>query len=543
MADDKRLTTGIFVDPVLGDERVVDERSQSAGTSIVQKVSRVAVASAGALLIGELLSVGQVIALARLLTPAEVGFFAAGTVVTAFAFDFVEGGLRAALVQRQGPIDDAAETVFRVTLFAGVLCTLLALAAAPIIGMIFGAHTAGLVAAAMSCSLLLNALVNVPEALLQREFSIARRIVVGPAVAVTFASVAIALAACGLGVWSMVIGSYASTLVWVIAVWSLAGWRPGRGHFSIKLWRELARFGFPLLYALLGIRLMAIFQSVLIGRVLGVAHLGQFRYAERVAKMPERGIIEIGAIALFPAFSRIAHDADRLRTAFLRALSWAVVPAAALTGLLIALGEQAVTIVLGSPWREAGVAVVGMAGLGLGRAIASVSEEAIKGAGQTRLLNWIVSIQLAVGAALLLALIKPLGIFGVGLAISLTSLVGGIVELTFAKRVIVVGRKPILAALVPPLPAAAIATIATIFFDRYVSDAVHHSTLLSIACLVLDVLLFVFVYLAVLGMVAPSLTQQLLRLVSRQFRRATAMLAHRGAARTHASSGGGSHGE
>ena len=122
---------------------------QNSGRTILQKVRRVAAASAVALLITEFVSLAQAVALARLLSPAEVGFFAAGTVLTAFATDFVEGGLRAALVQRHDKVEDAAETVFRVTLLSGVLFTVLALLAAPVIGIIFGAHMAGLVAATL----------------------------------------------------------------------------------------------------------------------------------------------------------------------------------------------------------------------------------------------------------------------------------------------------------------------------------------------------------------------------------------------------------
>lgn len=500
---------------------------QNSGRTILQKVRRVAAASAVALLITEFVSLAQAVALARLLSPAEVGFFAAGTVLTAFATDFVEGGLRAALVQRHDKVEDAAETVFRVTLLSGVLFTVLALLAAPVIGIIFGAHMAGLVAAAMSASLLLNALTNVPDALLQREFSIARRIIVGPAVSITFAVVSISLAACGFGVWSMVAGSYASIVIWVVAVWSLAGWRPGRGTFSFRLWRELAKYGFPLLYGLLGIRLMTIFQSVVIGRILGIAHLGQFRYAERVAKVPERGIIEIGANALFPAFSRIAHDAERLRGAFLHALRWSVIAAAPLTGLLIALGEQSVVIILGDPWREAGIAVVGMAGLGLGRAIASVSEEAIKGAGRTQLLNWIVSVDLVLGAALVLILIKPLGIFGVGLAISITLVVGGVVELAFARHVVDVRWRPTLAAMTPPIPAALVATVATILIDRNVIHAEHYATLPSAALLLVDAVIFGIVYLAALAVISPSTFRQLVAVIARLGKRAVSMLSPR----------------
>ena len=59
---------------------------------------------------------------------------------------------------------------------------LVSLAAAPVIGLLFDSRTAGLVAASMAGTVLLQSLTNVPEAWLQREFSVRRRLVVGPAI-------------------------------------------------------------------------------------------------------------------------------------------------------------------------------------------------------------------------------------------------------------------------------------------------------------------------------------------------------------------------
>src|SRR3982074_3539161 len=79
----------------------------SGDGSLRRKIGRVAYASAFALILGELVTLAQVVALARLLSPTEVGIFTAGSVLTISLYDFVEGGLRAALVQRGGGIEDA----------------------------------------------------------------------------------------------------------------------------------------------------------------------------------------------------------------------------------------------------------------------------------------------------------------------------------------------------------------------------------------------------------------------------------------------------
>src|SRR5262249_53354872 len=160
-----------------------------------------------------------------------------------------------------------------------------------------------------------------------------RRLVVGPVITVSYAVVSVILAALGWGVWSLVAGTYASYIAWVVSLWMITSWRPGRGHASFALWRELARFGFPLVLAMIGYRLRTAVEALVVGRFLSTSALGFFRYGQRIAIIPQTGIIEVGATTLFPAFSRIAGDSKRLAAAYLRALHWSMAGAAAFTGL------------------------------------------------------------------------------------------------------------------------------------------------------------------------------------------------------------------
>ncbi|WP_194852844.1 oligosaccharide flippase family protein [Nocardia sp. SYP-A9097] len=494
------------------------ESGPPAGESTLTKqVGRVAVASAAALAFGELVSFGQTIALARLLSPAEVGIFAAGTVLTMLLTTFVEGGLRSGLVQRETELADTAETVFRASLVNGLAMTVGALAAAPLIGMIFHNRTIGMIAATTSGFLLIFALTNVPEGLLQRDFSVKRRIIVGPAVSVSFAVVSVALAVCGFGVWSMVIGSYASYVVWVVTVWWLARWRPGRGRASFRLWRELARYGSPVVVNMLGARVQSTVEAAVVGRGLSSAALGHYRYGQRIAQIPVRFIVEVGAFSLFPAFARIAEERDpeRMEAAYLRAIRLTTVGAAALSGLIIALGEPAVVVVFGERWREAGALMVAMAGLGLGKAWMSVSEEAIKGVGRTKLLNWQTATEIVLGIGLLLVLVKYYGLIGVGLATSGTMLVVAALVTTLARSAMGIPLLALVRAVGPPLPAAALALAATWYLEHQVLQADSRPILLAIGVLILDTVAFTVIYLLVLSVLAPDVVRGFARLAAR----------------------------
>ncbi|GAB3299803.1 hypothetical protein GCM10027451_01590 [Geodermatophilus aquaeductus] len=488
------------------------------GRSLRSRIGRVAAASAAALLFSELVALGQTIALARLLTPTEVGLFVAGGVLTTFVTNFVEGGLRSGLVHRAHDLDDAAATVFWATLATGALMALLSLAAAPLVGHVFGDRSAGLVAAALSGGLLLYALTNVPEALLQREFSVRRRLVVGPAVAVTFATVSVSTAALGLGVWSMVLGSYASSLVWVLTLWWICDWRPARGRPSFRLWRELARFGFPLVLGMLGDRGQKATQSVVTGAALGTADLGLLRYGERMARIPVMGLVEVSSVALFPAFARLADDRPRFRVAYLRALRLTVTAAAAVAAMVVTAGVPLVVLVLGEEWRGAGHALVAMAGLGLGKAVMTVGEEAIKGAGRTRLLNWLTLTETVLSVGLLLLLIGPLGLVGVGLSISVTAVVTAVLVASLAAPVVGVSARQTLGATAPAVASALVACAVTVPLEHLVLHSASRGPW-GLACIALDGVVLLLVYGVTLRVTAPTTAREIAAMVAAAWRR------------------------
>jgi O-antigen/teichoic acid export membrane protein len=465
---------------------------------------RGAAMSAVALVLVQVISLAQTLVLARLLSPTEVGLFAAGTVLATFLATFAEGALTQALIQRgDADLDDAADTVFWVTLGTGLLMSLVTLAAAPLVGMAFGASVAGTIAAVTSGTMVLHAVTNVPDALMQRRFDFRRRLIIDPATVLTFAVVAVVFAALGFGVWSLVAGSYAQMTVWVVASWGLAGWRPGRGRPSVRLWREMAGFAFPLLLGSAVERIRDAVELVVVGRVLNTASLGFYRYARRIALLPGTAVIQAGAFVLFPAFSRIADDPERLRQAFLRALTWIWLAALPLAGLLVASGESLAVLLLGEPWRPAGVGLTAMAGFGLGQAMNAVTAEVLKGTGMSRRLNRLTGVGVFSGIGLLLVLV-PFGLFGVGLAMSGASLAVGLTGLWSVRDVVGVSFPELSGRLLPPLVAAAVAVATVAVLERTVIRAVTWPLPIGLGLVLAEALLLGLLYVGALRVIAPA---------------------------------------
>jgi O-antigen/teichoic acid export membrane protein len=455
------------------------------------------------MVIAQITVVAQTLVLGRLLGPHEVGVFTAGTVLMGVMFLFAQGTLYQALIQREHDIEDAANTVLIVTCVTGLLLAVAALVASPLIGALFHDSRVGLIAAASSGINLLHSLVNVPDALMQRTFQFKRRLILPPAVALTFASVSIAFAVFGYGAWAMVIGTYASTTTWVLLSWWMAKWRPFRGRFSFRIWRELAGFSLPMLIAGIAERSRELVEQVLVGRALGTAGLGQFRYGYRIASMPSAAGIQICGYVLFPAFSRISGDGPRFRQAFLRALGWIWLAALPVGALLVAVGQPVVVLLLGEKWRAAGAAASAMGGVGLGWVLYSVAGEAVKGAGRSRLLNWLTAILVGLGLPLIVLLL-PFGLVGVGIALSVTYMVFGFVSLVLARSVVGVSVRDTIACVMPPTVSALIALGVVMPLERFVVRSDRYPGLLGLASIIAECVLFSVVYIGALRLISPT---------------------------------------
>ncbi len=455
------------------------------------------------MVVSQITVVVQTLVLGRLLGPHEVGVFTAGSVMTGVMFMFAQGALYQALIQRENDIEDAANTVLIAGCATGLLLAVAALVASPLIGALFHDPRVGLIAAASSGITLLHSFVSVPDALMQRTFQFKRRLILSPAVALTFASVSIGFAVFGYGAWAMVIGTYASNATWVLLSWWMAKWRPFRGRFSFRMWRELAAFSFPMLIAGIAERSREVVEQVLVGRALGTAGLGQFRYGYRIALLPSQAVVGVGAYVLFPAFSRISGDGTRFRQAFLRALGWIWLAALPIGALLVAVGQPVVVLLLGEKWRAAGAAVSAMAGIGLGMALYSVAGEAVKGAGRSRLLNWLTAILVGLGVPLIVLLL-PFGLVGVGAALSVTYMVFGFVSLLLARSVVGVSVRDTIACVMPPTVSALIALGVVMPLERFVVRSDRYPGLLGLASIIAECALFSAVYIGALRLISPT---------------------------------------
>lgn len=459
--------------------------------------------SAVGVLVCQVVVIVQTIVLGRLLGPEEVGVFTAGTVLMGFLLVFSQGTLAQALIKREGDIEDAANTVLAANAATGLLFGVGVLASAPLIGHLFHNERVGQISAATAGLVLLYLCLSVPEALMQRTFRFKQRMIIQPVAKIAFAGVSTVFALLGYGAWAMVFGSYASVIALLVLSWWMARWRPFRGHFSMRLWREMAAFSLPLLVDSVTHSVRETFQQVLLGRRLGTGDLGQYRYGYQMAGIPAAAIIDVFGYLLFPAFAKLSSDRSRFRDAFLRALGWTWFVALPIGALLVVVGEPVAVLLFGDEWRPAGTAAMAMAGVAVGAALNALGVTVIKGGGRVSLVNWLSALGLLVHLPLIVLLL-PFGLVGVGIGLSVTYLLGGFASILIARSVVDAPLRDVVASLAPITVSALVAFVVAFPVEHVAVRSDQHFEPVGLILVAVDCLLFGLVYLVVLRLVSPA---------------------------------------
>jgi len=292
------------------------------------------------------------VVLARILTPADFGLVAVAMVVVAFVGLFQDLGLKQALVQRREVDARLTGAVFWGGIGVGVVWFVAIFLSAPLFGRLYRSPEVVPVLRSLGALFLITPLGLVPEALLLRDLRFRRLFALELLPSIVPGVVAIGLAGLGLGVWALVWGTLAGSALRTGTLWALVPWRPGRPA-RFGAWRQLMRFGgWVSLEAILG-WMIANLDQAFAGRFLGAAGAGVFRMGVALALFPATGVSQTVGRVLFPAYSRLQDEPDRIREGLERCIRLVAIVSVPVGVAAVAYADPVVPVLLGEHWRPA----------------------------------------------------------------------------------------------------------------------------------------------------------------------------------------------
>jgi lipopolysaccharide exporter len=402
--------------------------------------------SYGGVISGRILFFAATLVLARVLTPAQFGVVAFVIAFLAYLDNLADLGVGQALVYRSdGREDEVASTAFWVGICGSIIAIALVCAAAPFLGRLGPGESVVLIFVVLSFNFLLRSIGSVHRYLAIHALEFRKLVAADFVSQLIKGGVSVALALGGAGVWSIVIGQLAGTLVWSVMLWFATGWRP-RAIVRPKHVRSLAAFGIAM--GVIGITGQAShnIDYIIVGVRLGAEELGFYSLAFRI---PEIAILEIFAILqgiLFPYFARLsdspreeaAEDAARFRTAYAQALRILTLVAFPLGFGMAALAQPLVLLLYGHKWEPSVVPLALVAVWTSFAAVGGLAGAAFKAQGRARLLTVMAMVEVGLTIPTLW-FVAPHGIEAVAAALLVVKVTYLAIQAVVVKRVIGIG--------------------------------------------------------------------------------------------------------
>ena len=256
----------------------------------------------------EVVQLGSIVILARLIVPAEFGRYAIALIGQEVAYLIVAGGLGNALVQRKTLRREHLQSGMALGLIAGFALGALMLVAAGLLFVpIFGARTAFFLKL-MAPLCLVSAAGLVPMAILRRRMAFRRLSEIEVLNTVVRVVVCIILALVGLGGEALVLGVVAGSLAMTIVACISAP--PPLPKLERAAARELLDYGLPASMAAVSWIGFSNCDYVIIGARLGALQTGLYFRAYTLAVEYQAKVGIIMAQVGFPVLARTRDASD-----------------------------------------------------------------------------------------------------------------------------------------------------------------------------------------------------------------------------------------
>ena len=299
------------------------------------------------------MQIGYTAVMARLLNPADFGLVAMGGVVLNFGNYFAQMGMGSAIVQKKEITKEQISAAFTSSIFLGFVFSLLAFLLAPLAIFVFKNQGVVPLLRLMGLAFLLNGFSLTALALIRRELKF-KALAIAEIISfvIGYPIIGIGSAIAGFGVWSLVFASLTQNALIAIITFFIIKHKLSLS-ISWKHYKPLLSFGSRVSIISFLEFVGSSLDTILIGRFFGSNLLGIYNRAQMLINLPMQYFTSSFSRVLFPSFSRIQDDNERVKRnilLILRTVSMVIFPFAIIVAVL---SKEIVEVLLGARWLEA----------------------------------------------------------------------------------------------------------------------------------------------------------------------------------------------
>ena len=357
----------------------------------------------------------KVVILARILTPSQFGVYGIAVLVLGLLEILTETGINVVLIQEEGKADKFISTAWIVSIFRGILISLIILAFAPFISGYFASANALNLIRFAALIPLVRGFINPSIVKFQKELAFNKEFWFRSSIFLVDTAFAIALGIITKSEYALIWGMLIAALTEVVVSFFIVKPIP-KVEFDYAKVKKIISRGKWITLAGTFEYLFGHIDDIAVGKLLGIAPLGLYQQAYRVSTLPISEVGEIFNKVTFPTYTKISEDKQRLKKAFLKVtsvISLLVIPFGL---ILFFFSKEVVLVLLGNKWLEASEVLKVLAVFGILKAISNSAYSLFLSLRKQEIITLITLVGILGLSIPLIPLINKFGIVGAGYA-------------------------------------------------------------------------------------------------------------------------------
>ena len=323
----------------------------NSNASVTNRILRAGITFTGTRFLYRSIDVIKMIVIARLIGPKEMGLYAVAAVMIGALEQLSETGLRHAIIQYSGAIDEYIKPARTLLAMRGLLLAILIWLLAPMIAGFFKSPDSLPVLKIMAILPFIRGLEPLSLTRAQRELRFGPLVITMLISSVLSLIVGVSIAMISQSAWALVWCSLASALIMTVGATYIATEHERHFSFKFKLLGPIRIFSkWVFLNATLAYTFMKGGEWI-IGRYLNVESLAIYQMAFLISTALMTELTVITSQVIFPSFCIVQKDLNRLRDGFCKALGVISVMVFLVGTVLYCSVDTLVFLVLGAQWN------------------------------------------------------------------------------------------------------------------------------------------------------------------------------------------------
>lgn len=292
------------------------------------------------------------IIITRILFPADYGLVGMILIFVAIGQTIVDSGFGSALIWKNNSSEIDLSTVFYFNITVSLILYVISFFLAPVVAVFYDEPRLINLIRVICLNFLIISFSLIQQVDLQKKVDFKLLAVINIFGSIVAGIIALIMAFRGFGAWAIVIQMLVKSFVTSLLLWIFNNWRPVF-VFSLSALKQLFSYGSNLLAAGL---INTVFRNLyfnIIGKLFPVTSLGYYTRAVQLHDFPVTTIGQIFNRVVFPVFSKIEYDDERLKNAIRKTLRTMVFVTFPVLIGLIAVADELIEVVLTEKWLPA----------------------------------------------------------------------------------------------------------------------------------------------------------------------------------------------